>query len=116
MWFAQTPTPALPVNATLPENVQIETIVAHPSFTMAQSGLLILYFVVALALVVCVTVQTSKSEGLMQQSIAGPSGPTGGKGGKVTSDERLAGVTTNLAYTFLFLSAIVAYLIKIVAH
>jgi protein translocase SecG subunit len=114
MWFAQTPLPAeLPANVTIPAGIQTEMI-THPSFTMTQSVLLVIYFLIALALVICVTVQTGKSEGLMQQSMAGPSnsGPKGG--GKVSADDRLASLTTNLAYVFLFLSAAVAYFIKIV--
>jgi hypothetical protein len=80
MWFAQTPLPAeLPANVTIPAGIQTEMI-THPSFTMTQSVLLVIYFLIALALVICVTVQTGKSEGLMQQSMAGPSnsGPKGG--------------------------------------
>lgn len=115
MWFAQTPgLPAeLPGNVSIPQNVQMEMI-TNPSFTTTQSILLVIYFMIALALVICVTVQTGKSEGLMQQSMAGPSntGPKGG--GKVSADDRLSTITTNLAYVFLFLSAAVAYTIKIV--
>ena len=106
MWFAPTPTPV-----GLPPGITVEQLTQNPSFTMPQMILLGVYFLICLSLIVCVTLQTSKSEGLMQQSMAAPQQPSGK--GKMTGDERLANLTTNLAYTFLGLSIIIAYVIKI---
>jgi len=107
MWFAQTPTPP-PIPMTVEA---IPNAMMTPTFTMPQMILLGLYFSICLTLIVCVTMQTSKSEGLMQQSMAGPSQPSGK--GKMTFDERLASLTTNLAYIFLGLSVVIAYVIHI---
>jgi protein translocase SecG subunit len=106
MWFAQTPTPP-----PLPPGITVESLTTSPTFTTLQLILLGVYFTICLSLIVCVTLQTSKSEGLMQQSMAAPSQPSGK--GKMTGDERLANLTTNLAYLFLGLSIIIAYVIKI---
>ena len=107
MWFAQTPTPI-----ALPPGIEIEHLASvNPTFTPPQMVLLSVYFLICLSLIVCVTIQTSKSEGLMQQSMASPSQPSGK--GKMTGDERLATVTNNLAYAFLGLSIMIAYIIKI---
>lgn len=134
MWFpfAQTPaagTPVpVPVDATpltnlpanpmpdvsgtpfqMPGNMQVEMLPQAHTLTALQSGVLGLYFLICLALVVCVTLQTSKSEGLMQASIT--AAPQTGRG-KMTGDERLSSLTSNLAYTFLIMSAVVAYVLK----
>lgn len=105
-WLAQTPVPT-------PE-VIVEQIATAPTsaFTVPQMILLVIYFLTCLGLILCVTFQTSKSEGLMQQSMAAAAAPTGK--GKMTGDERLANLTNNMAYAFLFLSVIVAYSIKVV--
>lgn len=107
MWFAQTPTPLATPLPAIP--VQSESIAL--AFTPLQMMILGVYFLVCLSLIVCVTLSTSKSEGLMQQSMSAPSQPTAK--GKMTTDERLAGLTTNLAYTFLGMSIVVAYMIHI---
>lgn len=108
MWFAQTPLP------TVMPGVQFETVATAPVMGPMQMVVLGIYFLVCLSLVVCVTLNTAKSEGLMQQSLSGaPAGGGGGGKGKMSPEERLAGLTTRLAYTFLFMSILVAYTIKI---
>lgn len=109
MWFAQTPTPLV---SPLPvPGMKEELIVAAATFTPFQMIVLAIYFLVCLLLIVCVTLSTSKSEGLMQQSMAAPTQPSAK--GKMTTDERLSGLTTNLAYTFLVMSIVMAYVIHI---
>ncbi len=107
MWFAQTPVP------TVIPGVQFETVATAPVMGPMQMVVLSVYFLVCLSLVVCVTMNTSKSEGLMQQSLSAAPNSGGGGKGKMTPEERLAGITTRLAYTFLFMSILVAYTIKI---
>lgn len=105
-WFAQTPAPA----AAATPVVQFETLAQAPTLGPAQMGLLGIYFLVCLALVICVTLSTNKSEGLMQVSLSAPTANTGK--GKESGEERLSKLTSNLAYTFLGMSIFVAYFIK----
>jgi preprotein translocase subunit SecG len=106
-WFAQSATPA---PLSLPGNVQVEMINQAQTYSPLQLGVLGIYFLMALGLILCVTFQTSKSEGLMQQSMAAPSGGGGGGKGKMTDDERLSNLTNNMAYLFLFFSILIAFL------
>ena len=109
MWFAQAPTP-LPI----PLEIQTEVIHQASSQPMAVGNMLLLglYFTICLALIVSVTLQTSKADGLMQQNMSAPTNSSGGGKGKLSTDERLAKLTTNLAWTFLGLSIFVAYFIR----
>lgn len=107
MWFAQSPTPlATP-------QVVYETVAETAATGLApwKMGLLAIYFLVCAALIICVTLRTNKSEGLMQQSMSAPSQPT--SKGKMTGEERLSDLTNNLAYVFLFLSMILASVIRL---
>ena len=111
MWFAQSPTP-LPLETP---NIVVEQIAQSGGGVAGLSGfklvLLGLYFMVCAALIVCVTLRTNKSEGLMQQSMSAPSQPT--SKGKMTGEERLSDLTNNLAYIFLFASMVLASIIRI---
>ncbi|MBS2040285.1 preprotein translocase subunit SecG [bacterium] len=112
MWFAQDPTPLISATPVGPITVeQISDVAATPGLSGMKLALLGLYFTVCAALIVCVTLRTNKSEGLMQQSMSAPSAPTAK--GKMTGEERLSDLTNNLAYAFLFLSMILAYIIKL---
>ncbi|MFN8605993.1 MAG: preprotein translocase subunit SecG [Vulcanimicrobiota bacterium] len=111
MWFAQDPTPLVTATPVGPITVEQINEVATTGLSGPKLGLLGLYFLVCAALIICVTLRTSKSEGLMQQSMSAPSAPTAK--GKMTGEERLSDLTNNLAYAFLFLSMIVAYVIKL---
>ena len=109
-WFAQSATP-ISLPSGLPDNLSVEVINQAQSYSPLQLGVLAIYFLMCLGLILCVTFQTSKSEGLMQQSMAAPSGGGGGGGkGKMTGDERLANLTNNMAYLFLFFSILIAFL------
>ena len=109
MWFAQTSTP-LPLETP---NIVVEQIAQTGGTGLAAwiLGLLAIYFLVCAALIVCVTLRTNKSEGLMQQSMSAPSQPT--SKGKMTGEERLSDLTNNLASVFLFLSMILASVIRL---
>ena len=113
MWFAQDPTPMVSLTPAGPITVEqiSETATSAVSLSGPKVGLLVIYFLVCTALIVCVTLRTNKSEGLMQQSMSAPSQPTAK--GKMTGEERLSDLTNNLAYVFLFLSMILAYIIKL---
>lgn len=115
MWFAQDPTPLASPLATplgLPPGITVETI-ADPSQALAGPKLVLLaiYFFIAIALIVCVTLRTSKADGLMQQSMSAT--PQTTAKGKMTGEERLSDLTNNLGYIFLFLSMVVASVVKI---
>ncbi len=110
MWFAQSSTP-LPLETP---NIVVERITESGGVTGLagwKMGLLAIYFLICAALIVCVTLRTNKSEGLMQQSMAAPSQPT--SKGKMTGEERLSDLTNNLAYIFLFLSMVLASIIRL---
>lgn len=111
MWFAQSPTPLATPMAT--PNIVVEQIADAGPGGLAgwKLALLALYFLICAALIICVTLRTNKSEGLMQQSMSGPSQPAAK--GKMTGEERLSDLTNNLAYVFLFLSMIVASVIRL---
>lgn len=104
MWFAQTPIPSEVAG-------QVQAVAGAPVFTIPHIILLGVYFTVCLGLIICVTLRTNKAEGLMQQSMAAPTQSS--SKGKTTGEERLSKLTDNLAYAFLFLSMIVATVIKI---
>ncbi len=110
MWFAQSPTP-LPLET--PKIVVEQIAQSGGAFGLAgwKLGLLVIYFLICAALIVCVTLRTNKSEGLMQQSMAAPSQPT--SKGKMTGEERLSDLTNNLAYVFLFLSMFLASVVRL---
>ncbi|MBX3169170.1 MAG: preprotein translocase subunit SecG [Candidatus Eremiobacteraeota bacterium] len=111
MWFAQSPTPLAPLPTPDIVVEQLNQAGATGGLAGWKLALLTLYFVVCAALIVCVTLRTNKSEGLMQQSMSAPSQPTAK--GKMTGEERLSDLTNNLAYAFLFLSMIVASVIRL---
>jgi protein translocase SecG subunit len=94
--LAQDATPAAPAG------------VAEETFNGATSGLstpqsvmLFFYAIVCVALVCCVTAQTSKSEGLMQQMMGGGTSPYKGK---KSVDDTLASATNWAAFFFIGLS------------
>ena len=107
MWFAQSPTP-LATPQVVYETITHTNVAGLAPWIM---GLLAIYFLVCAALIICVTLRTNKSEGLMQQSMSAPSQPT--SKGKMTGEERLSDLTNNLAYVFLFLSMILASVIRL---
>jgi preprotein translocase subunit SecG len=112
MWFAQSPTPlATPMPTPQVIYEQVGQAGATGGLAGWKLALLALYFLICAALIICVTLRTNKSEGLMQQSMSGPSQPTAK--GKMTGEERLSDLTNNLAYVFLFLSMIVASVIRL---
>ncbi|MBN9417865.1 MAG: preprotein translocase subunit SecG [Candidatus Eremiobacteraeota bacterium] len=110
MWFAQSATPVAPMPTP---DIVVEQIAntGASGLPVWKMGLLAIYFLICAALIICVTLRTNKSEGLMQQSMSAPSQPT--SKGKMTGEERLSDLTNNLAYVFLFLSMIVASVIRL---
>ncbi len=112
MWFAQTPSP-LPISVPLDIQTEVLNQTASAGMSIPNMVLLGLYFFICLCLIICVMAQTSKADGLMQQSMSAPTNqPSSGGKGKMSEDERLSKITTNLAYTFIFLSIFVAYFIR----
>lgn len=116
MLKAQTPTPApagaesLPTPAALPSPMSLPplevTPVGDPGMSAVQVLLIVVQIAVCVGLVACVLSKTTKNEGL-GGSIMGPSQSV--FRGKKSSEEKLSGVTTFLAVSFLVLSIAISF-------
>jgi len=82
------------------------TTVLGPQFFWYHYFLLFVQVVVAAGLVACVLSQTTKNEGL-GGTIMGPSQSV--FRGKKSTEEKLSGLTTGLAVSFIVLSMLVSY-------
>ena len=100
MILAQSPTPAGPLTPIKYE-VLDPTGAAAGGVTTPQWIMLIIYAIICLGLIGCVTMQTSKSEGLMQQMMGGAA-PT--YKGKKSAEDNLTSVANWLAFAFIALS------------
>jgi protein translocase SecG subunit len=72
--------------------------------------LLVIYFIVSLALIVAVTSQTSKSEGISGIGLVGGKIEAAPYLRKKTMDDQIARITAWLAWSFLILSTIIVIL------
>ncbi len=110
LWLGQvtsSPTPGPGGSPVLPEMPPMEvTTVLGPQFFWYHYFLLFVQVVVAAGLVACVLSQTTKNEGL-GGTIMGPSQSV--FRGKKSTEEKLSGLTTGLAVSFIVLSMLVSY-------
>jgi protein translocase SecG subunit len=101
--LAQEATPAAP---DVQEEVLNQTI---GGMTTGQGVMLGVYSIVCVVLVACVTSQTSKSEGLMQQMMGGGGTPYKGK---KSADDALNSATNWAAFFFISLSILMCLVFR----
>lgn len=103
------PSPEAPITGVSPDPSSLpfttSEVVLGPQFLWWHYGLLMLQILVAGGLVACVLSQTTKNEGL-GGTISGAAAPV--FRGKKSSEQKLSGLTTTLAITFLILSVLVS--------
>lgn len=99
-----TPEPLAPIKYEVLEQSASASGVTGPQWAM-----LILYAVICLGLITCVTMQTSKSEGLMQQMMGGAA-PT--YKGKKSAEDNLTSVSNWLAFAFIALSILMCLVFR----
>lgn len=110
-----TPVPAKPDAVPSPLQIPVSgsqmPIPTAPSaaFTPTQTATLALYALICLALIVTITFQTGKSDGMMQQMMGGAS-PV--YKGKRSSDDRLSTAANSFAAAFILMSIIMAFMFK----
>lgn len=85
-------------------------VAAPKGFTPIQQGTLTLYVIFCLSLIACITMQTSKSEGLAAQMMGG--GSTQVYKGKRSGEDRLAGAANTSAALFILMSIVMCFIFK----
>lgn len=113
IWLGQvsSPSPEAPLPSASPDVMPVSappiefTPMGGPQFMWWHYLLLALQILVASGLVACVLSQTTKNEGL-GGTISGAAQPV--FRGKKSSEEKLSGLTTSLAISFLVLSVLVS--------
>ena len=107
--LAQSATPS-PMVSPIPIKYEvIEQSTTTAGLTGIQWGMLILYAIICLGLIICVTAQTSKSEGLMQQMMGGAA-PT--YKGKKSTEDNLSSITNWMAFFFIGLSILMCLVFR----
>ncbi len=111
-WLGQVSSPSpeapLPAGSPMPISMppfEVTENVGGPNFMWWHYLLLIIQILVAGGLVACVLSQTTKNEGL-GGTISGAAQPV--FRGKKSSEEKLSGLTTTLAISFLVLSILIS--------
>ena len=102
-----TPTPDIAVPPVKYEVLEQST--TQVGMSGIQIGLLVIYAVVCLGLIGCVTAQTSKSEGMMTQMMGGAA-PT--YKGKKSADDNLSNITNWMAFFFIAMSVLLCLVFR----
>ena len=112
MWLSDIALRGLILAQEAVPGVQVEVLEKSAGLTVPQSVMLAFYAVVCVVLVGCVTAQTSKSEGLMQQMMGGGGAGASPYKGKKTADDTLASATNWAAFFFIGLSILMCLVFK----